>query len=429
MRPLALVSVFLLAGRLAAQPLGQSAILAGPEHRPRPGTPGVPGVVAGLVHTPVGPGLPGEPIPAADLSLNREAAFLSTRQAGGTEISGFTRCFRWNKGDFETGDWRPQGITGLDIGGRPFLIVSWYGRKGTAAARKGARISLVDLSPGRDPRYRHALLVRPAADGVLEPLVHCHAGGLATDGRLLYVAETRVGLRVFDLQDFRRARGCPKDRFRVSKDRIEAFNYGYVLPQVAVLELPTPPNVSYVSMDRSGPAPELLTGNFFHPNGDYDEHLTTLRWWALDGAPAFRLTGTLPLARRVRLSVDPPLVAPIRLPFQKVVGRTRVQGAARVAGPDGRRWLFLSRSYGREKGRLHVHPLPEGPLPDAEALPEFLRRGKTHPWPSYAEDLHHDPATGELWSLTEHRPTRRLLGGHTRGRYVWAVRAADYMSP
>ena len=68
--------------------------------------------------------------------------------------------------------------------------MSWYSKRG-----EGARVSFVHAGPGAPSGYRHVLLVRPSAGGGFA-LVKVHAGGIAWAGRLLYVADTRHGIRV-----------------------------------------------------------------------------------------------------------------------------------------------------------------------------------------------------------------------------------------
>ena len=104
------------------------------------------------------------------------AARLATGLVGG---------FQWDRQDSDTHDWYPQGIDGRGS----TLLVSWYSKRDGAA-----RLSVVDRRRGR---YGHVALVMP--DG--EPVI-THAGGLAWRGDLLYVTDTRRGLRLFDLTRF-----------------------------------------------------------------------------------------------------------------------------------------------------------------------------------------------------------------------------------
>jgi hypothetical protein len=121
----------------------------------------------------------------------------------------------WSEDDAQDPAWWPQGVAALD-GGR-VLLVGWYEKaRGPWWRRRlpRSRISVVDRSDPAAPRYAHVELVvghrRPLS--WLHPLgaVPVHAGGLAvvtspTEGRLLLVADTLLGLRVFALDDVHRS--------------------------------------------------------------------------------------------------------------------------------------------------------------------------------------------------------------------------------
>jgi hypothetical protein len=95
--------------------------------------------------------------------------------------------FQWDREDSRTKQWYPQGVDGSRDG--RVLLVSWYSKVDSAA-----RVSVVDVEAGR---YGHVALV--TADG--KP-VKTHAGGLAWREDWLYVADTKGGLRLFDLRRF-----------------------------------------------------------------------------------------------------------------------------------------------------------------------------------------------------------------------------------
>lgn len=172
------------------------------------------------------------------------------RQAGG---------FKWNSGDEQTKEWRPQGITGFTRAGRRFVLVTWYGvDPGTISGinnqHKGVRVSLVDITNMSDIKYRHILLVQEKANqsnselwsasnsytqlGTFIP-VTIHAGGIACYGTKVYVASTSLGIRVFDLTKMVSAAGdegetrCGSE----SDGTLKAFNYAYVLPQIGYYKI------------------------------------------------------------------------------------------------------------------------------------------------------------------------------------------------
>lgn len=163
-----------------------------------PATDPATGLGALLHHLRRGGGTAAVPVPAADLP-------------GDLTGDGLT----WADEDAHDPAWWPQGVAALD-GGR-VLLVSWYETaRGPWWSRRlpRSRVSAVDRSDPARPRYAHVELVvahrRPLA--WLRPLgaVPVHAGGLAvvaspSEGPLLLVADTLVGLRVFALDDLRRA--------------------------------------------------------------------------------------------------------------------------------------------------------------------------------------------------------------------------------
>src|SRR5680860_79846 len=92
------------------------------------------------------------------IPLNRTASTNNYEQVYGFNIPAANQVpgFKWNPGDEQTGDWRPQGITGFHWGGRRFLLASWYGVGAPANNQhKGVRISLLDITDMNDIGYRH----------------------------------------------------------------------------------------------------------------------------------------------------------------------------------------------------------------------------------------------------------------------------------
>src|SRR5690606_30325962 len=98
--------------------------------------------------------------------------------------------YAFDRGDQETADWFPQGLTcGADSGTLPVsvFLATWYYRP--EQGERGIRVTF--LSPST-LKYRHALLVEAAPDGSYKP-IDIHAGGVACYGDLLYVADTSRG--------------------------------------------------------------------------------------------------------------------------------------------------------------------------------------------------------------------------------------------
>jgi hypothetical protein len=173
---------------------------------------------------------------------------------------------------------------------------------------------------------------------------------------------------------FRAENDPGKARCGIGSDRkAYAFDYKYVLPQVAKYELDQGgPNFSFASIDWTQlDAPLLLTGNYHRREG-YDNPPPTLAWWKLEGTR---------IESRDRLLTDGL--------------KNSTQGAVSYAGK-----LWLSCYNGKE---AHLYVGRNG-------------RYVTHSWPEGCEDLHYSPHSGNLWCLTEGR----------RKRIVFAVKLSDY---
>jgi hypothetical protein len=127
------------------------------------------------------------------------------------------RGWRWNVRDAWSPLWWPQGVALGEQDGGPVALVSWFAQE-RRGARRGARVTVVDLRDERRPRYRHVLLVAVGPGGRLDP-VPIHAGGIAWIGARLYVAATFGGIREFRLDDIARTAG--------------PFGHRFVLPQHA----------------------------------------------------------------------------------------------------------------------------------------------------------------------------------------------------
>jgi hypothetical protein len=129
---------------------------------------------------PEGTGLDGVRLDRELRPFGRRGAPLAARPA-----KGLRGGFQFDREDSATKAWYPQGV---DARG-DIVLVSWYSKVDGAA-----RLSVADT---RAARYGHVALV--SADGTP---VKTHAGGLAWRESWLYVADTRGGLRLFDLERF-----------------------------------------------------------------------------------------------------------------------------------------------------------------------------------------------------------------------------------
>ncbi len=241
--------------------------------------------------------------------------------------------FRWDAQDSRTEAWYPQGIAASPDGA--VVLVSWY-HKGSNAAR----VSCVDLAAGG---YRHVRLTTTAGKPV-----HTHAGGLAWRDDLLYVTETKNGLRVFDLTRVQRTAAAGDDR--------------YALPELAGYR-PDGGGLrfSYASVDAGGTG--LLVGEY------------------VDAKPGARL---------VRWPFAPGgLLAQESASEAWVTARSNLQGAVAL----GDRMLMAESRGARLPGRLHVSP--------------FSETVEQRRWAVGCEDL--AVVRGEILSLSEHPDFPRPL--------------------
>jgi hypothetical protein len=294
-------------------------------------------------------------------------------------------AYRWDRADMHDRGWYPQGVTTSadafadgQVDGRRIVVVSWYANDAADDPLKASRLSFVDITDRAAPRYRHVSLVEPgvpgAADGDQKSVapVRLHVGGIAWLGDAMLVADTRGGLRLFDLQDVRRmvtSRGAAQ----------------YVLPQRRAFQAANddgaePFRFSFVSVDRTASTHQLVVGEY--AAGAQSRRLMTL---ALHDAAA-----DAPLALADGLAV----------PTGVEDGVARTQGALVV---DGRRYASVGRGVhwrgsmwtwrAGEAAREHRATLAVGP-----------------------EDLSYWPQRDEIWSASE-EPGRR---------FVYAVRRSAF---
>lgn len=326
-----------------------------------------------------------------DIDLNRSAgklnhAFMRSKGVGHPHTG-----FKWQNDDVATPRWYPQGIAGLRSAPREdaahkYILVSWYG-KGDYD-NKGVRVSFVDVTDMTRVKYRHVLLVKPSGDSrVFAPITipgrdgrlhSLHAGGLATCGDTLYVADTNGGIRAFDTRIvFSAVEDLPdKTRCGIIDGQAYAFDYRYILPQSAHYKMTMSQgdgdqNFSFAAMDwTDSDSPTLITGNYHSAN--YDNPPPKIVWWKLEGD---RIT-----------EYDHSFTTDVE----------RVQGAV---SSDG--FLWLSQSGGTAKlWRVKTQD----------------RTSKMFTWPHGCEDLHCSRYSRNLWCLTE----------HPGDRFVFAVKLDEY---
>jgi hypothetical protein len=350
------------------------------------------------------------------LNLNRVGASSGYTAAYGFNIPSANQVkgFKWNSGDEETTEWRPQGITGFTWGGRNFLLVTWYGVGPTAIAgvnnqHKGVRISLVDITSMSNITYRHILLVQNKANmsnsalydasnpyvqlGAYAP-VTIHAGGVACYAGKIYVADTGLGIRIFDLTKFISAATGDTDE-RIGKETngtLKAFNYAYILPQTGYYKITNAKPFSCIELGTGATASDKMLWT-----GQYIESTET----AVPKVYGFHLN----TSGQIVTSPQPEVITPIDNDNTNVNG---IQGVFR-AGTKTFMTTTGNSSYEGSTARLVRYN-------DGAAA------GVRYRWPHGTEDLYLEQSTGYLWNLTEYETGKY----GTDNRCVFAVRLSDY---
>ncbi|MEV0595553.1 hypothetical protein [Nonomuraea cavernae] len=272
--------------------------------------------------------------------------------------------YAFDSADQGTADWYPQGLTcGEDSGAVkvPVFLVSWYFKPQPPVPERGIRVTF--LSPST-LKYQHALLVEARPDGSYRA-IDIHAGGIAWYGDLLYVADTKRGLRVFDVRnllDLRTVQNDLGDSQRIGRanGKFHAFGYRYVIPQTDFWRVTQEgPRFSFVSIDRAAKPHALVSGEYAEAGPDG----RVARW-------------DLPLDSGTPRDAY-------------VMGHPKIQGA--VSNRD--RWYLSQAVDAATNGRLQVY-----------------RAGKllTRQFPIGPEDL--TVRGGKVWSVTEFRNKRVIFG-------------------
>ncbi|KOG23922.1 MULTISPECIES: hypothetical protein [Streptomyces] len=297
-----------------------------------------------------------------------------------------------------------------------------------ACNQKGVRITFVQsranpATGSPEIKYRHVLLgwtYVNSADHVSFDGLHAaeypiqkgvHAGGIVWYGNYLYVADTRNGLRVFDMRyimdldpdgipsthdamgsdtDGVKTTANVEDKTKVGRhDNVwYSFGYRYVMPQVAAWKFKATqsnpvgsyacvstgaPKASYISLDRGTTPDRLLMGEYCRPASGY---------------PSTGRIASFPVAALEGRSAD---VTAEGWANYLPLTNGGAQGAAAVGGT-----LYVNESKGTdEPGNLWRYRWSNGQL---------VQNGQAVKTARGAEDLYVERGTGRLWSLSEHRP-------------------------
>jgi hypothetical protein len=282
-------------------------------------------------------------------------------------------AYRWDRTDMHDRSWYPQGITtsadafaDAGVDGRRIVVVSWYAKERTPDPLGASRLSFLDITDPTSPRYRHVALVQPGSGDTQPPVgpVRLHVGGITWLGQTVLVADTRGGIRVFDLDDIR----CMKQPGAADS---------YLLPQRFAYRAENdqgsePFRFSFVSLDRTASPCQLVIGEY--ATGTQSRRLMTV---ALDDADP-----SAPLA----------LTDGLACPTSVEQGVARTQGALII---DGRRYASVGRGV---HWRGSVWTWRKG-----ETAREYRRALAVGP-----EDLSYWPSRDEIWNVSE-EPGRRFV--------------------
>lgn len=329
----------------------------------------------------------------SELNLNRSATPLTYEEMKNRNIGEPDIGFRWEKDDDNSNNWVPQGTTNLLHGDETYVAISWYDSNET----KGVRVSIADvtnLKSGSDSLipYRHILLVESSDKGTDFVPINIHAGGLASvDGSFLYVVDTELGVRVFDLSSIYAAvEDEHRDQCGIIDGQVLAYNYRYILPQIMSYDLTMAmgtnlaPRFSFCSIDWTTPdKPLLLTGNYTDGtnSGKYGNGTPVLVWWNLNG---WMIDASEPCNNTLADT-----------------GLIRTQGAC-----SDRSSVWFSVSG---KGLLTAMNRNSTP-------PNMI----TYKFPEHCEDLSMLPDADLIWCNTENAPGERI---------VFAVKSASVPAP
>lgn len=290
--------------------------------------------------------------------------------------------------DAGTDKWYPQGITTSadayasgEYEGYRIQLISWHSDK-YDDGKRGARISFV-----KGKKYRHVLLVRPKGTDDFEAIAGLHAGGIMWYGNLLYVVDTKGGLRVFDLDHIYKVDDSIKDNDGKQGSSYGAWGYKYVLitlkcgirltrkryvvPQVRWYSWQSKTGVrdlrhSFISLDRTTTPDSILVG-------EYNETCTDCRLirWDIDfNNRLLKTSGGIATASQAVSH-----------------GNDKIQGAASING----KW-FLTQSG----GSLISYSWNGGKKVTADTFPKV------------PEDLSYEVGVG-LWTLMEQPGYRHVF--------------------
>ena len=353
------------------------------------------------------------------ITLNRSGSTTGYNTVYGFNIptANQVKGFKWNSGDEQTEDWRPQGICGFTWGTRTYLLVTWYGVGPDEISTshnhyKGSRLALVDITNMSAITYRLILLVQDKAnyntsllyDKPVAPEnptqydsfipVTMHAGGIAYMNQKIYIADTSLGFRVFDLNKLIDNVVSDPTKNSIGKEPngdLIAFDYTCILPQTG-----------YYKISGGGtPFSGLSLGSGSTPS---DQRLWSCQF-KTGSTDTPQLFG-FPISSTGVVTAPPTVITP----YDNTGAGDPVlhaQGAYK-AGTTAFITITGQSSYIGSTARLVKYV-------------DGATMGSRYRWPHGAEALYVDSA-GLMWCLTEYETSKYGEDNRT----VFAVRLSDY---
>jgi hypothetical protein len=334
--------------------------------------------------------------------LNRQGPILTSGSrpfAPGAPV-GYKNGFRWNDGDMSVDYWIPQGMTAGVSGDSNVVMVAWHYEPESGG--RGVRVSIADVTDmsATAVPYRHALLVEPYTAGDFRE-VRVHAGGLAWVGHYLYMVETNVGIRVFDLDLIREVNtsdACA-DAIGSSGSAHCAYGYRFIIPQVSRYFVPSAksdgsaipasckPRFSTLGKDTRNSPDVLLMAEYCNPTDTACD---------LDSTYGAGMGGRLyrwPLGSDGRLAASGGYVSPQKV---YIMNERNIQGVAPIMTQvDG---AYLPDTYWlsstRRNGALFR-------VSQSAAAKAWYADESDFPW--IPEGLHGTASGTNLWVATEGR--------------------------
>ncbi|KAK2792196.1 hypothetical protein FQN51_001897 [Onygenales sp. PD_10] len=274
--------------------------------------------------------------------------------------------------DFETKKWVPQGLSGsadaYDKGTwneKDAWVVSWHNHNNS-----NVRVTFVDKATFK---YRHVLLVYPEADDNFKK-VPVHAGGIVWYGETLWVVDTDIGFRVFDLTNIWEV--DIGDDVGKSPDgkKYTADGYRYVIPQSRYYKLSPQHDFkfSWTSLDRTDSPDTIMAGEWREERG-----IARVLKWELDAE-----------TRTLKTNADNVATAS----FGYCVGAVKLHGGVSV---DGK--VYMAGFSNSAPGDMYEWTPGKTPAVSKEFFP---------PAP---EDMSYNKQGDELYTLTEIAGKRYIL--------------------